>query len=89
MVGSDSVLLCPIEEEEGEDGDSCCALNIQESSCRETSVFVMGLSRNISFCDKAQLLGRIGRILASIWSVRLVSDQISLVLMLVFRVFLS
>ena len=77
LAGSDVVLLLRLmEEREGEDGDSCCDPDVQESSCQETSVFAMGSSRNLSFCDESWLSGRIGKALASAWSVRLVSDQI-------------
>jgi len=62
------------EIEKGE--SSCLAPSIQESGRREISVFVIGLSRNISVCDEALLAGRIGKILASTWSIHLVSDQI-------------
>ena len=37
---------------ERKDGNSCWALHIQEFGYREMLVFAMGLSRNISFCDK-------------------------------------
>lgn len=53
------------------------------------SVIVMGLLRDINLCDKARLSGRIGKILASIWYVRLISDRISPVLELAFGVFPS
>ena len=52
----------------------CWALGIQESVHREMPVFVMSLSQNISLYNKALLSERIGKILASIWFVRLVSD---------------
>ena len=58
--------------EKREDENSCYVLDIQEFGFREISVFAMGLSRNISLCDKDLLPGRIGGILASTWSVHLV-----------------
>ena len=75
------------EREKKESG--CWALNTQKSSHHEMLVYVMGLSRNISFSDKALLSGRISKILASTWSVLLVSNQIYSVLLLALGVFLS
>ena len=40
------------------------------------SVFAMGPQSNLDFRDEARLSGRIGKILASAWSVSLVFDQI-------------
>ena len=59
--------------------ENSCALDIQEFYCREMSVFGMGLSRNITSCDKALLSGRICNILTSTWFVCLVpwSDRSS------------
>ena len=76
LVGCDVFLLHSVKEREEEDGDGCCALDIQEFGCRETSVLTMSLSRKVSFHDEAWLSGRIGRALVSVWSVRLVFDQI-------------
>jgi len=45
-------LLHPVEERERNDENSYCVLNIQEFGCREISVFMMGLSRNISFVTR-------------------------------------
>ena len=75
LVGRDVFLLRPVEERKRADEGGYCAPDIQESSCRETSVFATGSSRNASFCDEARLSGRIGRVLASVWSF----DQIGLV----------
>ena len=77
MVGCDIFfLLCLVEEREGENGDSCCASDVQEFGCRRTSVFAMGSSRKVSLRDEAWLSGRISTALASAWSVRQVFDQI-------------
>jgi len=76
LVGCDVFLLRRVEEGEGEDGDGCCEPDIQEFGCRGTSVFMMGSSRKVSLRDETWLSGRIGRALASAWSVRLVFDQI-------------
>ena len=59
-------LLRPVKEREGEDGDGCCAHDVQEFSYRGTSVFAMSSLRKISFHDEAQLSGRKGRALASV-----------------------
>jgi len=76
-VGCDVFLLIhPVEEKEEDNGYGCCALDIQEFGCRETLVLAMGSSRKVSFRDEARLSGRIGRALVSVWSVRLVFDQI-------------
>ena len=60
------LLLYPVEEREGENGDGgnrCQAPAAWESSRRKISVFVMSLLQNISFRDKALLLGMMGRAL--------------------------
>ena len=57
------------------DENGCCSLDIQEFGCREMSIFTMSLSRNISLYQKAMLLGRIGKILASTWFVCLVPSS--------------
>ena len=64
--GLQCLLLCPVEEREGEDrdgGNRCQAPAAWESSRRKISVFVMSLLQNISFRDKALLLGMMGRAL--------------------------
>ena len=65
-----------MEEGEGEDGDGYCTLDIQEFVCRGTSVFAIGSSRKVSFCDEAQLSRKIGRAPVFAWFVHLVFDQI-------------
>ena len=73
VVGGDVFfLLCPVEEEEGEDGVGCCAPDVQEFVCRGIAAFAMGLSRNLSFRDETRLSERIGKVLAS-WLVCLSS----------------
>ena len=49
LVDSDALLLHPMEEREGEDGDG-------GDGWRNTSVFVVILSQNINFRDKILLL---------------------------------
>jgi len=65
MGGDVFFLLHTVEEREGEDGDGCCAPDVQEFVCRGTSVFAMGSSRKVSLRDEARLSGRIGRALSS------------------------
>jgi len=65
-----------VEKGEGEVGDGCCALDVQEFVCRRALVFTMGPSRSFGFRDKALLQERTGNILASVWSASLASDQI-------------
>ena len=58
LVDSDViVLLRPMEEREGEDRDG-------GGSWRNTLVFTMTLSQNISFRDKIPLSGKIGKVYA-------------------------
>ena len=77
LVGSDVFfLLHPMEEEEGEDRDSCCTPDVQEFSYQGTSVFMMGSWRKVSLCDETRLSRRISRAPAPIWFVRLVFDHI-------------
>ena len=46
-MGDDvSFLLRPVEEEEGENGEGCCAPDVQEFVCQGALVFVMGPSRD-------------------------------------------
>jgi len=47
-----------MEEGEGEDGDHCCAPEVQEFVCRGASVFVMGPSRSFNFCNEGLLSGK-------------------------------
>jgi len=63
--GDVSFVLCLVEEGEGEDGDGCCTLDVQEFVCQGVSVLVMGSSINFSSCDEAQLSGWTGYVLAS------------------------
>jgi len=72
---NDFLLLRPVEEVEKKDESDCWA-----------SWYSGVRSSWISLCDKTLLSGRIGRILTSTWSVRLVSDQIRLALQLAFEV---
>jgi len=77
LTGSDvSFHFCLLEKREGEDGDGCCAPNVQEFIYRENSVFTMGISRNLSFRDESRLSGRTKNVLVSAWSALLASDQI-------------
>jgi len=49
-----NVFLRSMEEREGEDGGG--------GDWRNTSIFLMILSQNISFCDKIPLPGKIGKV---------------------------
>ena len=60
---------------EGEDGNGCCAPDIQESIGQGVLVLVMGTSSSFGSRDKAQLLGRIGNVLTSARYARLYSGQ--------------
>ena len=51
VSGNVFFLLRLVEEGEGEDGDGCCAPDVQEFSCRGTSIFAMGSSRKVSGCQ--------------------------------------
>ena len=64
-MGGDVSFLRPVEEGEGDDGNGCCAFDVQEFICRGASVFVMGLSRNFGFRDEVWLSGRKGNVLPS------------------------
>ena len=68
-VDSDVILILRLmEEREGEDGDG-------ENGWRNTSVFAMILSQNISFHDKILLSGKIERVHALTWFAYPMSDR--------------
>ena len=74
FVGGDvSFVLRSMEEGEGEDGDGCCTLDVQEYVCQGVSVLMLGSSRSSSSGDETQLWGWIGNDLFSAWSARLAS----------------
>jgi len=81
-VGCDVLLFRPVEKREEEEGDS-------RSGWRNTSAFVMSLSQNISFHDKALLSEMIDMALALTLFVRLISDRVKPAFILVLEVFLS
>ena len=57
-----------MEKGEGEDGDGCCAPDVQEFVCQGVSVLVMGSSSNFGSRGDARLPGKTGNVLASAWS---------------------
>ena len=77
LVYSDGVLLLrPIEESEGEDRNG-------KGSWCNTSVFTLSLSQNISFHDKIQLPGKIGKVHALTYFAHLITDRAKSILRLV------
>jgi len=56
-----------VEKGEGEDGDGCCAPDVQEFVCQGVSVLVMGSSSNFGSHDEARLSGRTENVLTSTW----------------------
>ena len=57
-MGDDvSFIFRSVEEGEGEDGDDCCTLDVEESFCQRVLVLMMGSSSKFGSCDKAQLSG--------------------------------
>ena len=73
--GDVSFVLRSLEEEEGEDSDGCCVLNVQKSVCQGVSVLVMGSSSGLDSCDDAHLSGWTWNVLSSAWSARLTSGR--------------
>ena len=66
-MGSDvSFLLHLVKEGMVEDGNDCCAPDVQESIRQGVSVLVMGSSSSFGSRGEARLPGRIGNVLTSV-----------------------